>query len=66
MQVRKLKENTGFIINQKEEPTNCNFQQFFGFGFFADPDPDQTFFPESESGSAENPDPIWKNPDPDP
>ena len=36
--------------------------QFFGSGFF--PDPDQTFFPESGSGSAKNPDPIRKNPDP--
>ena len=30
------------------------------------PDPDQTFFSESRSGSAKNPDPIRKNPDPDP
>ena len=33
-------------------------------GFF--PDPDRTFFPESGSGSAENPDLIRKNQDPDP
>ena len=31
-------------------------------GFF--PDPDQNFFSESGSGSAKNPDPIRKNPDP--
>ena len=33
-------------------------------GLFS-PDPDQTFFPESGSRSAKNPDPMWKNPDPD-
>ena len=35
-------------------------------GFF--PDPDQTFFSESRfgSGSAKNPDPIRKNPVPEP
>ena len=35
-------------------------------GFF--PDPDQTIFSESGSGSgsAKNPDPIRKNPDPEP
>ena len=31
-------------------------------GFF--PDLDQNFFPKSGSGSAKNPDPIWKSPDP--
>ena len=40
-----------------------SFLQCLGSGFF--PGPDQTFFPESGSGSAKNPDPIRKNPDPD-
>ena len=40
------------------------FFQRFGSGFF--PDQDQTFFPESGSGSAKNPDPIRNNPDPVP
>ena len=35
--------------------------QCFGFGSFC-PDPDLTFFPESVSGSRQNPDPDpWKN-----
>ena len=32
--------------------------------FLPDLDPDQTFFSESGSGSAKNPVPIRKNPDP--
>ena len=41
---------------------SAGFTQCFGSGFFSG----STFFPESGSGSPENPDPIRKNPEPDP
>ena len=45
----------------------AEIRQCFGSGFFfPDLDTDQTFFFESGSGLTKNPDPIRKNPDPDP
>ena len=56
----------------KKIAKKCEFSQFFQllkgvchkilkcFGSLFFPDPDQTFFSKSGSGSAENPNPIWK------
>ena len=65
LQVESISSDSSPFCPQREYGTGTlaffppSYEQFFGSGFF--PDPDQNFF--SESGSAKNPDPIRKNPD---